>query len=233
MKKFATIFISLTVLLSLTVNPVFATAKSEAQLNEEKMLEQLDNFEEIQDKNTLEELQANFDDISDSFKVNSDLFQYEYAKAYNIKDSTIRALTVPVTDGENYNEISNITAYIDNNGKVIHYTELYVSKSEKGTFEIQMLVNGKMQAEKITNEEFITAKEYQEQNGGGDIQPAGVNWDSFLQCMGITGIAAGFISSVCGVACAITAGTACIVCAAGVLGFNSGSIGGCLAGSWE
>ncbi|GGJ72521.1 hypothetical protein [Virgibacillus salexigens] len=232
MKKVYSILIIMAILLSFSVNQAFASTKTENELNQEKMLAELDNFEEIQDKNSLDELKSKFDEFSTTLEIDNNLFKYDNAKAYNVKESNIKALTIPVTDGENYNEISNISVYFDSNGEVLHYTELYVSKSDKGTFEIELLLNGKVQAQKITDEKFTTAKEYQEKHGG-EIQPMGVNWDNFLECMGITGIAAGFISSVCGFACALTAGTACIVCAAGVLGFNSGAIGGCLAGSWE
>ena len=232
MKKVLLFTVILAIFLSFSVNQVFAVPKTEDQLNEEKMFKELENFDEIQDQNIIKTLKYSFKGIAEEYlDIDSALLDYDRAKAYDVKESNIKTLTVPVSESENYNEISNVSVYFDENGDMMHYTELYVSKSDKNTFEIKLLLNGKVQAEKITDDEFTTAKEYQEKHGD-DIQPAGVNWSSFLQCMGITGVAASFISSACGLACALTAGTACIVCAAGVLGFSSGSITGCLVGNW-
>jgi hypothetical protein len=58
--------------------------------------------------------------------------------------------------------------------------------------------------------------------------------DSFTDCLAdCLGISSALVTAVlagCGLACVITAGTACIVCAAGAFGFSVGTVTGCFAG---
>lgn len=57
---------------------------------------------------------------------------------------------------------------------------------------------------------------------------------SFTQCVAsCLGISQAFANTViagCGLACAISAGTGCIICAAGAFGFSAGTVGGCFVG---
>lgn len=56
----------------------------------------------------------------------------------------------------------------------------------------------------------------------------------FIDCLAdCLGISAGFVTAVlagCGLVCAITLGTGCIVCAAAAFGFSVGTVGGCFGG---
>lgn len=56
----------------------------------------------------------------------------------------------------------------------------------------------------------------------------------FTECLAdCLGISAGFVTAVlagCGLACVLSAGTGCIVCAAGAFGFSVGTVGGCFGG---
>lgn len=234
MKKLFTYLTIIATIISFTIAfPNFSVDASN-QTNQGEMLKEMDKFEKIEDEDVTKDLKDRVKDNSDKLKVDNKILDYENAEARSVKDSDIKVVTVPVTDGDNYNEISNISVYFNDNGEIEHYSELYVSKSDEGTFEVELLLDGEVETHEVTSEEFTTAEDYQasQDDDSAGIQPAGVDWDAFLKCMGITGVAASVISSACGLACALTAGTACVACAAGVLGFNSGSISGCLAGSW-
>ncbi|VTR75979.1 hypothetical protein CHMI_00735 [Cellulomonas hominis] len=66
----------------------------------------------------------------------------------------------------------------------------------------------------------------------GTVVQAGWSFNKFKNCLNNAGImwaTVALVGSICGVACAVTAGVACIYCAAGVLGGNAGVIGTCAA----
>lgn len=226
-KRIFSIITILAVFLAFSVTPsVQATKQNGLTENEQMIIQELEKFEEINDKNDIDMLKFKFKDFSQKLDVNNDFLKYESAKAYNVKESNSKTLTVPVTDGENYHEVSNISVYFDSNGEVLHYTELYVSRSNQDTFEVELLVNGEVQGHEITNETFTTAEEL---HGGIGVN---VDWNGFLNCMGIPGSVAGLIASICSVACAITAGLGCVACASLVLGINGGAIAACLELNW-
>lgn len=229
MKRIISI-LSIFTILFFSTNSALAVSNPDAV--EKEMLEEMNNFEEITNKFVINDLKNNFKKFSHTLTVSNDLLNYHEAKAYNVKNSNIKVLSVPVNDGENYHEISNVSIYFDKNGEMINRSEAYLSKSDKNTFHVKVIVNDEVLTDEVTNDPFITAEEYQ-QKDDRLVQTYGVNWDTFLNCMGIPGVTASLISSACGVACAVTAGAGCIACASFVLGFNAGSISGCLTNSWE
>ncbi|UOQ92872.1 hypothetical protein MUO14_21095 [Halobacillus shinanisalinarum] len=85
----------------------------------------------------------------------------------------------------------------------------------------------------LTDQPFTTAEKYQESKDDSMVSTAGLDFKGFLTCMGITGIAASFISGAYGIACYFTAGVGCLACLAAVVGYDIGAVGGCAVANWN
>lgn len=157
----------------------------------------------------------------------TDAIDFEEAKLYSLKNTEYTAYTVPVVDLENFHEISNVTFYLDQQFNVVHQTELHLKKSNLGTFQIINYLDGEEVANELTDESFITAKEYQENRNNGGVQL--LSWASFSECMGIPVTVGLMVATVCGTVCVATLGTGCLMCLGAALGFSSGSLAACAA----
>ncbi|MDQ0418578.1 hypothetical protein J2Z48_002781 [Croceifilum oryzae] len=150
------------------------------------------------------------------------------SKLYKKLIDGTNVLTVNIQK-DGFHEASNISFFFDKNNNVVDYAEFHLKKSKVNTFQIAAYVNGKLQAEEVTDTPFVTAKEYQKSKAGG-IKTKG--WSEFLDCMNIPGNIATRLALLCGGVCVVTAGTGCVVCVAGVLGIHGGAITACLSSSF-
>lgn len=77
---------------------------------------------------------------------------------------------------------------------------------------------------------LITVTEYKIQIARGQLTISSDYIDCVAECLGISSALLTVILAGCGLACAITEGIGCIICAAGALGFGVGFVTGCFFG---
>ena len=164
--------------------------------------------------------------------VNEENLSYGTAKVYKIDNSPYVAVGIPVVSS-NHHEVSNVSIYFNEKTKKLQtYTEMEFKRSEQDTFHILLSVNGKEQINELTEDPFMTEKEVRE-SSAGQIGALGVDWDKVGDCLGISGMAARWLSYICGATCVITLGTACVVCVTAAIGITGGTALACLGQYWD
>ncbi|MCM3708763.1 hypothetical protein M3205_24280 [Cytobacillus firmus] len=158
----------------------------------------------------------------------SDL-DYQEAKVVKYTDNDLYSVTIPVKSSDHY-EISNVAIHFDTNGKVETYSELLIQKSDIGTFQTILYINGEEEFNEVTNEAFYTYDEYKESLKDG-ITPLGLNFGGFIRCLGLPSVVGWQLGNICAVAC--MTGVLCVPCLAGALGMSTGAIATCFGLNWK
>ncbi|WP_156801805.1 hypothetical protein [Corynebacterium mastitidis] len=84
----------------------------------------------------------------------------------------------------------------------------------------------------LTKEEFVEVEE----STAPTVALRGMDWGGLNRCLSNAGIAAWAIAAlsvVCGAACAVTAGTGCVLCIAAASGATGGTVGYCVGQNWK
>ncbi|MBY0098793.1 hypothetical protein [Mesobacillus maritimus] len=109
--------------------------------------------------------------------------------------------------------------------------EFYLTENEEGNFTIAQYIDGE---EQIYEDTEITFKTVEEVNNNPPMfSTLGINISYLADCLGISAGLATTIAGFCGVGCALTAGTECIVCLSFVAGFNLGGNIGCFKNAYR
>lgn len=179
------------------------------------------DFEEIiiidQDK------QAYFDKVVNSTKeqeieVHNDLNEVKSYSVYGIKDSNDVILTLAFEEAKN--SFNVITAVLENGETLNYFQETIGSYNpDSNTGHALAYLNGEL----VVDETFIENED--------DVSTEAITWNGFTNCMenqGVPGWVVTTISIACGVVCAATLGTGCLVCALGVAEVWAVQIGYCL-----
>jgi len=193
-------------------------------------LDEITNAKEVKfwKKRAIKQIEKN------NVKLNSLLSElaYDHVKVYRIADSPYISVGIPIVS-PNHHEVSNVAIHFnEKTKKLVTYTELEFMRSDKNTFQIRLAVDNKVQVNKITNDKFTTEEELRESQSNG-MTTMSIDWDGVGDCLGISGIAARWLSYICGVTCVITLGTACVACVAGAIGITGGSALACLSDNWN
>lgn len=126
-------------------------------------------------------------------------------------------VTVPLT-GTDLPEITRLVFVHDANGTQV--IEMAADVVDATHAHLDMWENGAMKTS-VTAEDPSTA----------NVAQAGFKWTKFNDCLsgsGIHGWTIALLSGVCGAVCVGTAGTACGICLAAVIGGSAGTIMGCV-----
>lgn len=194
--------------------------------------QQLQQLEEVTNKSVINDYKVLTKKFIENkkVKVKSEVLNFDKGRLLDFKTDDIKAFTVPVSNFDStYHEISNFTIYFGKNNELIGTTEFLASESDRETFKFEYFVDGKKEMTMVTEDEFFTEEEYQDNL----IRPM-VDWDGFLKCMGITGALVGPLQAACTGACMIPGvGTAiCLTCIGVTIGLPTGSLFGCLTANW-
>lgn len=210
------------------VTPVSAES-SAGQSGEDKLLEELRKFEQIDNQKLVQKYKSMFKGFANrNLDIDHDLLDYSKAEAYAIEGTELNVLKVPVREDKDSHESSNISVFFDKNNKITNYTEFYLTRTAQNTFDIKYMVDGAVQMEQVTDVEFTHGPE---ETNSDQISTFGFSVNKFAKCMNIPLVLAGIVATGCGAACAVTAGAGCVVCAGIVAGFTGGKTAQCLANS--
>lgn len=198
--------------------------------------DQLKDSEIVNDMNTIQDYTSR--SIS---KIGTDIQIDTEVKNLNTKQSTLVRYIDPETQKvlfinnipvslEDGHELSNIAVIYNEKGDMIQYTEMYLTKNNRGNFNLMLYVDGKKVVEEDTNEKFMTAEEYTEQlKEGPELY---LNIGKLAKCLGISIALAEIIGAACLGVCWLTAGAGCIACVAGLAGFAVGGNSVCIVNAF-
>lgn len=130
-------------------------------------------------------------------------------------------ISVPLT-GTNTPEVTKVS-YIQNEG-TWNIMELSVHQDSKDQASLKMWMDGNLVRDQLIHR-------------ASDDLPYGMNWGRLKSCLvndaNLNWVVLSSLATICSVACLVSAGTACVLCVAGVAGFNTGTIGECVRRSWR
>lgn len=130
-------------------------------------------------------------------------------------------VSVPLL-GTNTPEVTKVS-YIQTNG-AWNIMELAVRQESESRANLKMWMDGS-----LVRDQTITPP--------SEDLGYGMNWGRLKQCLvqdaGLNWVVLSSLGTICSVACLVTAGTGCMLCVAGVVGFNGGTIGACVHRAWQ
>ncbi|WP_053218235.1 hypothetical protein [Virgibacillus senegalensis] len=135
---------------------------------------------------------------------------------------------IPVSLKDSH-ELSNVAIIYNQDGKLVQYTELYLTKNAQGNFKVTSYIDNKKVVDKDTDEKFMTASAYKDQFNGPHLN---FSVSKLAKCLGISMGLADVIGIGCAAACWLTAGAGCIACVAGLAGFAVGGDAVCIANAF-
>jgi len=233
LKKSIIIGLSFVLLFSFALPSANASELSVKPKNEieKTMIDQLNKLKLITDKKLKSKWEkAAYKQIKiEKVKIYSTELDFNQAKVYTHKNNDYTTVVIPVSSSKHH-EVSSVALHFLNRGTVDAYSELLIKESDKGTFQTISYINGEETFNEITNEPFITAKEYAEKKEG-KVSAFGLDMSGFIQCLGLPSIVGWQLGNVCAIAC-YTA-VACVPCLAVALGLGVGAVGTCAYENWD
>ncbi|MFS0883069.1 hypothetical protein [Metabacillus niabensis] len=232
-KKISLIVLALILSLVYVVPNNNASAVEQTNLStfDQNIIDQLEKLDEITGKKEKGKwIKKAKNEIKNNLDVKSTSLDYKQAKVYSYKDNDYITVSIPVISSNHYGKISNVNIHFSDNETVDSYSELLVKKSDIGTFQTVFYIDGVEEYNDISNEPFMTAEEYKEQQSNV-ITPLGLDFDGFFRCLSIPSAIGWQLGNVCGVACATA--VLCIPCLAVATGFGAGAVGTCVYQNWD
>ena len=135
---------------------------------------------------------------------------------------TAQTLTVPLL-GTDIAELSKVS-YIAAGGRMT-IVEMASSSIDADHAGLRMWEDG------VQTRDVVVSRSTAD-SGSSTVVQAAWSFDKFKDCLNRNGVmwaTLSLLAAVCGVVCAVSAGTGCLPCAAAVLGGNIGAIGTCAA----
>ncbi len=220
--------------ISLSNGGIVVKADSIEKSPEEMLEEQMSKLTPIDDKKQIEKwekyLQKNID--KGKIELQGNNYDYDNLSFYEIQDSSIVTVSIPIKSPDHH-KISNVAVHIDKDTKeLVAYTELELKRSEQNTFQLVTYINGELKVNEVYSETFMTAEEYKEKNSQV-IRPYGIDWGGVADCLDMPKSVLLNVAYICGAACVITLGTACVVCVAVAVGAGSGAVSACISDNWN
>lgn len=213
-------------------NKASAVERTNISTFDQNIIDQLEKLNEITGKKEKEKwVKKAKNEVKNNLDVKStSLLDYKQAKVYSHKNNDYITVTIPIISSDHYGKISNVNIHFSDNEKVNSYSELLVQKSDIGTFQTVLYIDGAEEYNDISNEPFITAEEYKEQQSNV-ITPLGLDFDGFFKCLAIPSAIGWQLGNLCGVACATA--VLCIPCLAVASGYGVGAVGTCVYDNWD
>lgn len=145
---------------------------------------------------------------------------FDQASVSEASDGSM-VVSVPLI-GTNTPEVTKVS-YIQANGSW-SIMELSVQQNTEDRASLKMWMDGN-----LVRDQMLTPP-------AEDLN-YGMNWGRLKRCLvedaGLNWVILSSLATICSVACLVTAGTGCILCVAGVAGFNGGTIAACVRRSWQ